>query len=69
LSEVEAAGTAGQVGYDQRTEHGCADAIQELGGNDEYRIGGQRQHAPQTLIRRSSFCTERLPRDGHLCDM
>jgi hypothetical protein len=52
LSEVEAAGTAGQVGYDQRTEHGCADAIQELGGNDEYRIGWSTSATMHELAKR-----------------
>ncbi len=42
LGEVEPAGAAGEVGDDQRlqdTKHGPADAVQELGGNDERRLG------------------------------
>ena len=41
-ARVEPAGAAGEVGDDQRlqdSKHGPADAVQKLGGNDEYRLG------------------------------
>jgi len=52
------AGAAGKVGDDQRlqdTKHRPADAIQELGGNDEGRLGDQQE---QHQSRQSTECAE-----------
>ena len=55
LGEVEPAGAAGEVGDDQRlqdTKHGPADAVQELGCNDERRLRDHEQQYTSTAKQR-----------------